>query len=111
MVGKNPKGHTVGRTGRGFRRKRAIFRKRCEARNDPCAICHGKYGPIRYDLSDRDPMGWQLDHEVFFSEMPPGDPRRMDQRYWRSSHARCNQRRGARPEYRVERKPARPAGW
>lgn len=81
----------AGRSGRPWRRKRAAFRAKCERANAPCWICEGKFGPIRYDLSDRSKWGFQADHAIVLASLPPGDSRREDERNLRASHAYCNQ--------------------
>lgn len=106
---------TAGRMGRPYRRRRAIFRERCKRAALPCAICGGKEGQIDYRPgADRTPLGFQLDHIVPWSMLPPNDPMRWNEQNWQPAHAVCNQRKNAR--LTVNDEPSvktvdRPSGW
>lgn len=80
----------AGRSGRPWKRTRKAFRDQCAKINAPCHICNGKFGPIRYDMSDRSKWGFNADHVIPWSQIPEGDPRRSDVRNLRSAHFYCN---------------------
>ncbi len=80
-----------GRSGGTWRRKKAMFRRRCERDNLPCALCDK---PIDYTLAWPDPMSFTVDHIIPVSLLPPGDRRLEDMTLFQPAHSSCNIRRG-----------------
>ena len=80
-----------GRSGGAWRRKRAMFRRRCERDNLPCALC-GE--PIDYTLAWPHPRSFTVDHIIPISQLPPGDRRREDMTLFQPAHSYCNTSRG-----------------
>lgn len=80
-----------GRSGGAWRRKRAMFRRRCERDNLPCALC-GK--PIDYTLTGKQPQAFNVDHIIPLSQLPEGDRRREDMSNFSPTHMSCNVRKG-----------------
>jgi hypothetical protein len=59
-----------------------------------CHLCHGLYGPIRFELygCTHHPEGWERDHDIPRSVGGPDDVRN-----YLAAHAACNRSKGATP--------------
>ena len=88
------------RTANGNRRRK--LRARVKAENQPCHIC-GK--AIDYSLPAGHPLAYELDEVIPVKH--GGDPYSYDN--CKASHRICNERKGAKLQWRTMRAPVAPS--
>lgn len=101
-----PKESTQHRSGRAFRRQRAIV---LAGNPQFCYLCNGEKGPIRYDLKRPHPLSPSVDHLVTATEARTRGPEEykrlmLDPNNMKPAHYGCNSARkdGPIPQPRLQ---------